>query len=487
MTIAQVYSRTALVGAILLCWCASTSASAQESGFRDVLTTAGIEPQTLASLASHAEFTVEDWKTLAQVLYRLRQFPASQLRNWEVSVATQPGDLTELSGTVMAVEPIKSPEASDDLTTLSTLHRCKLTSEGRSPLAVLVPKVPLAWHDRQIAAEPVRLTGMLLGTNGAGEELYLANHLGWYPHADVPTGWSLLASAGTDVALLDEVRHRQPFVKPDVSREGEAFYQCLAAMAKLDKKELAKLTLAEITTQVDKYADLQLEAQSYIASLRHELAATQVPAQRGLLQQQLTAARREAAVAEAVVRQGRDKLSSVAPMFLEPEAEIGNLVRIEGLARRAVRIAVPADAEAPPGLDAYYEMEVFTPDSQNLPVVCCVASLPEDFPTGDSIHEAVRLDGVFFKCWRYRTRKNLATSGQTDHAAQLYTPVVVGGEPRVVKVTTNADSRWGMWGGIGFLAVLAAIWVATLCAAAQERQRRTARAPRQLEYPPEGP
>ncbi len=165
-------------------------------------------------------------------------------------------------------------------------------------------------------------------------------------------------------------------------------------------------------------------------------------------------------------------------------------MRIEGVARRAVRIAAPGGAASQGStsgklsFDAYYEMEVFTADSQNLPVVCCVSRLPAEFPVGDKIREPVRVDGVFFKSWRYRTRKNLVAPGETDRQQRMVTPVVVGGVPTWLPTPTRGQNRWGLWGGMAFLAALVVFWVVMFRLAERDRRRRAARQPARLDNLP---
>jgi hypothetical protein len=126
-------------------------------------------------------------------------------------------------------------------------------------------------------------------------------------------------------------------------------------------------------------------------------------------------------------------------------------------------------------------MEVFTSDSQNLPVVCCVSSLPPEFPVGDKIREPVRVDGVFFKSWRYRSRKNLDGPGETSRQQRMYTPVVVGGVPTWLPTATRGQNRWGLWGGIAFLAALVVFWFVMFRLAERDRRRRAAMQPARLD------
>lgn len=483
------WSYRRLAGCCIAFTCLFGATFAAEDGsesFQDVLATAGLGPEVLAPLATRAKYDRDDWQVLSQLIYRLREFPPQQLQQWTHPDNEGPGELIEVAGTVEQVEVVPPPEGLGEESSLPTLYRCNFASADGSGGIVLVPQIPTQWQGRAVFAEPVHFLAVQLGTSDEGERMLVASHLAWFQRAGVPSGWQLLAGEGMDVSLLDEVRHRRPFVKPDVSREGEAFYQCLAALSNTDPQELAELTLANIATVAESFREAIPTLQQRVTELRRQVSATEEPLQREALQQQLAAARRELALAEAVEKQGEQGLSSVAPMFLQPEDEVGELVRIEGIARRAVRIAVKDSDSRPPGLDAYYELELFTPDSQNLPVVCCVARLPAEFPLGDVIRERVRVDGVFFKSWRYRSRKNLADAGKTDRPQQLYTPVVVGGEPKVLPAPASVNSRWGIWGGIAFLAALAAVWIAMLRIAERDRRRRAADQPVHLDNLPEG-
>ena len=124
---------------------------------------------------------------------------------------------------------------------------------------------------------------------------------------------------------------------------------------------------------------------------------------------------------------------------------------------------------------------MFTADSQNLPVVCCVSQLPKEFPVGDKIREPVRVDGVFFKSWRYRTRKNLAAPGETGRQQRMYTPVVVGGRPTWLPSGRDKQNSWGLWGGIAFLAAMVVFWFTMFRLAERDRRRRAAMHPTRLD------
>lgn len=475
-----------------------TIAEEAQYGFENVLNLAGLDREALATLSTNGDYDTDDWQLLAQGVYRLQQFPPSQLRGWATPVGPAIwsenaeeylGRLLEISAFVESVESVVPPQNLGAETVLPTLYSCRFRlADGSASGIVLAPSVPSDWLRRNISEEVVTFFGIGLGVvdDDAHTGLVLTDHLAWFPKVGVSSGRLLLSNQGMDVALLDEVRQRQPFVKPEVSREGEAFYQCLAALAGADRQELKSATEQNVAAFAEQWQEKQPTLEKRRTELRRKLAASQDSIERRALEQELETVRRDLALAAAIEKQAKRKLSSVAPLFLQPEEEVGELVRIEGLARRAVRIAIPSEIapQASLGdtrLDAYYEMEVFTSDSQNLPVVCCVSSLPVGFPVGDKIREPVLVDGVFFKSWRYRSRKNLASPGETGPQQRLYTPVVVGRAPTWLPATTSGPSRWGIWGGTAFIAALVVVWVAMICVAKRDQRRRAATLPASLD------
>jgi hypothetical protein len=477
----------------------SGSAAEQiDKRFQDMLTEAGFEPETLATISIDSDIDSEDWQLIAQLVYRLRQFSPAQLQGWATlpdavpkneKAGEQLGHLMAIAAIVVSVERVAPPEHLASETVLPQLYRCRFREvDAADDGVVLVPRIPSAWQGRAITEEPVRFLGVALGSATDGEDqvsLLLTNHLAWYPRRDVSIGRLLLARQGMDVALLDEVKQRQPFVKPSVSREGEAFYRTLTALASVDRQELAELTLQSLSYTAEQWLAKKPTLKQRQSELQQQLATSKDSTKRDALQEELESASRSLALASAIEEQAQRQLSSVAPLFIQPEAQVGELMRIEGVARRAVRIALPdseaaAESLGKTDLDAYYEMEVFTSDSQNLPIVCCVTQLPDEFPVGDEIREPVRIEGVFFKSWRNRTRKNLAAPGETDQQQRMYTPVVVGGAPIWLATAATSRSTWGLWGGIAFLIALVVFWFTMFRLAERERRRRSADRPDRL-------
>ena len=106
-----------------------------------------------------------------------------------------------------------------------------------------------------------------------------------------------------------------------------------------------------------------------------------------------------------MIRRADEGRYSVAPLFNEPQQHVGELVVFDGVARRVVRVDVgtrpdgsgPSDVAQRFGFREYYEMEVFTDDSQNYPLVFCVRELPPGLPTGGTLGGAGSRGRILFQ------------------------------------------------------------------------------------------
>lgn len=430
----------------------SLAADGTDSTFRGVLELAEIGPEVFAAFSDTSDYAAEDWQFLIRLRHRLGQTSAAQqdawAQPWNQSSEQLPGNLFEVVGTLESVETLSLPKPLAQTHNLESLYRCRFlfndVAGGQPKEGILLSsQIPAGWQKKQTLDEPIRFRGILLkiSSEESPAVVFFSTDVAWYPRQGVSTGQLLLARQEFDVALLDEVRHRRPFVEADVSREGEAFYGCLAAMKRVDDEELSVLAQQSVIQLAEQWRDRQAKD----GQQRALIAAVQERSELGL--------------------------SSVAPLFLEPEQMTGKLVRLEGTARRAVKIAV----DEYPGLNLYYELEVFLPDSKNLPVVCCVNELPAGFPTGDSIREPVRISGLFFKSWLYRSRKVNQREGETGRQRRMYTPIVVAGTPRWLNKAASQERGWGLVGGIVFLAVLVVIAFNMVRLASKDRRARAAR------------
>jgi hypothetical protein len=152
---------------------------------------------------------------------------------------------------------------------------------------------------------------------------------------------------------------------------------------------------------------------------------------------------------------------SVAPLFNDAPNQVGQLVALAGTVRRARRVDVgtspdgtPSDVARRFGIDHYYELELFTDDSQNNPVTFCVRVLPLGFPLGDNLSEPVHVAGFFFKTWSFKSR------GAVSSDARQVAPLLIGRGPVPIEVVPpNASTYAGCFVAALFLLVLAGIWL----------------------------
>ena len=476
-----------LIGLVYLAPAPWSQADQPHTVFGDVLKLAGVDSEALESFSGAQQLSTDDWRLLAQLLHRLEQYPIAQLKSWVTLhepdafaeiLLEDVGSLVEASGTVTSVEPLTVPESVAEILDSSEIYRCRCTLQKTGiQVTLLSARIPRMWLKTEVVAEPVSFRGILLpGASDASAGravVFLTDRIAWYPTKGVSRGKLFLSRQGMDVSLLDEVVHYQPFVRPETSQEGEAFFGCLRALGRTNVGELSQLTQEIIALGTEEWKKSEAQLRKKVASLKKALSQDDSGADLTQGAEDLKSARRDLAIAQLVLRQAERNLSSLAPLIINPDAETGQLVCFEGTARRAIRISVSERED----IDPYYEMEVFTPEAkylQNQPVVCCVSQLPPGFPTGDFIREPVRISGVFFKNWRYRSREPAETTGETGAARPLYTPLVVGAMPIWLSESGSHSGRGGLVAGIGFLVLLAAVWLALGWLARSDRRARAA-------------
>ncbi len=149
------------------------------------------------------------------------------------------------------------------------------------------------------------------------------------------------------------------------------------------------------------------------------------------------------------------------PLFNDPAAQHGKLFLLTGEALRAIKIRVDdPDIVRRFGIDHYYELEIVTPDSQNNPVVCCVRTLPPGMPEGESIHENVRISGIFLKSWAFDTHQSSET--ESNQRKRQLAPLLISQTlQRIAPPTVTRPSQsLKLAGGLAAIIVLcgAAMW-----------------------------
>jgi hypothetical protein len=320
------------------------------------------------------------WRLLAAV----RRFSLLDIDRWKQTAisaevaqkdpGSHRGSLVTWTGTVTRVAEHKLPAEAAERFNLSGYYRCELALAGSDAAAVVYS---LAVPKEWLSAATVRERASVSGifVRLAEEEQEPARRPVIVARRVAWHPQNILGDLDMDVGLFDELSPR-----PELAAEDrECFYQLLAAVGRAGTRQLSR----------------------------------------------------------AVPREGRN--ASVVPLFNEPNEQRGRLVELTGTARQAVlRRVEDRDILARFGIDHYYEMEIFTDDSQGNPLTFCVRDLPKGFPQGDKITESVRVAGFFFKRWGYRTAP---TDGADGVATRHLAPLLIGREPMRLK-PVPADQRF---------------------------------------------
>ena len=167
----------------------------------------------------------------------------------------------------------------------------------------------------------------------------------------------------------------------------------------------------------------------------------------------------------------------------------GDPLTIEGVARRATRIAVdePFRREQV-GADHYWELFVFvnTPlievhgrKQTDYPIVCCVRDLPSGFPTGDRISETVRVSGFAFKRYGYPLPGLLISSSQEGDketkGQRMETALVVGRDAVWVRQPSTAGTSNALFSIFSALAAVVGLALAYGAWSMRRDRQRTER------------
>jgi hypothetical protein len=110
----------------------------------------------------------------------------------------------------------------------------------------------------------------------------------------------------------------------------------------------------------------------------------------------------ETPAAELAAKARHDVVYSM--LFDDPKRFRGLPIHLEGSVRR-VLVHDDADPKVVPD-GKMYESWVFTPDSQNNPVVLATRTVPRTLPIGDEVLEHVTFNGYFLKQMVYRDGQN---------------------------------------------------------------------------------
>ena len=392
------------------------------TGPRDLLDRFGIDDSFFAKLVDGEPIDGNEDETLMRIMYRLRDFREVDLEQWarpnpklaelvKDRDANQ-GQVYHLVGRVTGIEKLEPIAEVVERFELKHYFRCVMQLEpSGQPAIVFARRVPEAWQNGQPLDARAGAFGVFLKFASNDPEhptpVFVARRIAWYPS-------TLLGTLGMDVGLFDSVENRTRLSGQD----REAFYQMLAAVGRAKPGQLIHAADERLKEDLPEMIRTDKDGQRYF---------------------------------------------SVVPLFNEPAEMRGQLVELMGTARRVVKVRVSdEDIIARFGIDHYYNLFIYTDDSQDNPLVFCVRDLPQGMPIGDDPQyaETVRVAGFFFKSWAYGVDQGYDAPEGTVHKRQL-APLLIGQEP--VWYRREPPARNTLAGAIAgglFVVMLLGIWVA---------------------------
>lgn len=423
---------------------AAPGPGADPAQFRELMQIAGWDAKRFARLQEAEPLSDAQRNELIELLWRLRTFDAKQLSAWAQGRPlklvdeqhSDAGELFPLEGRVTKVTRHELSPALAERFEMPAYYECEMTLHAEVGAAtILTTRVPHVWLEMESVNEPAAASALLVDVlsddKNSPHGLFASREIAWYPTAPkapfVSLGKSILGELGIDVGLLDSVRQRGAIA----ASEGELFYDLLGAAGQIGANQLDRFAIQQLPSVAEMWAAAAKETRdSSTAPARQQLAReVQARAAKGLY--------------------------SVAPLFNDAANQVGELIALEGVVRRVT----PID-----GKDfRYYELDLFTDDSQNNPIVVVVRELPPGFPIGDRLHEPVRVAGWFFKVWSFeshRAKLPAAPDGSpTPKNLRQFAPLVIARSPVPLQSATASSSAYaGPIATALFLALLALIW-----------------------------
>lgn len=412
---------------------------------REMFQALGVDDGYFDRLADGRPLTSVEDETLLRILFRLRTFPPVDVERWALGsdalakAIRQPeksrGDIFHLRGRLLDVESIEPSAQPAQRYELAKYFRCRLQLDAPRRLAdVYTENIPDQWRNGAKPGASVGALGVFLKLAQTTDQnsllVFAAPRLAWYPQE------SLLGRLGMDFGLFDSVENQKPITASD----REAFYQMLAAVGRARPGQLLR------------------QAEENLATTSADSRWTN--------------------------REGQEQYS-IVPLFNEANTQRGRLVELLGTARRIEIILIGnADLIARFGFDHYFQVSLFTEDSEGNPLTFCILDLPEEMPYGNlpRYGETVRIAGFFFKTWNYVVPilADPALSPGDPKTHRQLSPLLIGRSLVWYPAPQPVDRTFSnlLIGGLFFF-VMVIIWLA----AWQSRRRERKRLDR-LETPP---
>ncbi|MEN6495892.1 MAG: hypothetical protein ABFD16_16545 [Thermoguttaceae bacterium] len=405
------------------------------SGPRDLLRFYEIDKSHFARLTDGNLWQEGENELLFRIMFRLRDFRLMDIERWArplvsaTELAAKPddarGEFFRLQGRVTSVTLCQPLSEIVDRFEMKPYYRCDLLlGEQRQVAIVFTQTIPQAWKPDQPIDERAGGIGMFLKLASADAQqptpIFVAPRVAWYPN-------TVLGDLGMDYGLFDDLKPEEPD-----GQQGHAVQSKLRSPRDLDALRLTSRT----------------------AECFYQMLAAAKRARPGEL----------AKMATDTLQKTGQKSFSVVPLFNQPDKQHGQLVVLSGTARLAIPVRVSEDdILARFGLKEYYQLFLFTDDSQGNPLVVCVPRLPKGMPSGEdrSYAEHVTVAGFFFNTWAYRNRDSGQGQGQSHW--QL-APLLIGQEPvwhpRPAKSTNLVSSVvFGVLFVLAFGGICVALWI----------------------------
>jgi hypothetical protein len=403
-----------------------------------------IGPPQLESLTDNQPLSAAEQDLLVKLIYHVPRLGLDNLQRWRQQgttweqLAAAPAkhrlQVFHIAGRAKRVETAQLPAEQAELFQFDRYYRVRVALTGSQVEATIATRrVPAAWPLDAPLDEPTAADAIFLKALKPGEEpqLFLATErLGWYPEQPdekhhIGASQLALSKHGMDISLWDDIRQAKDRGLGAADREG--FYQLLYTIRNLTADD------SPLTTHHSPPTGQQL-----------------------------------------------------ADLLDQPQDHFGDEFHLEGLARRVMRVPVAdADIRSRLDVDHYYEIDLFLPLGDaalrlgndpkgeknpvyrnKFPATLIVRDLPAGFPEGETIHELVAADGVFFKTWNYR-------SGYAGKFGQLQpAPLFIAATAKIV--STDVGPNW-ITSGLVIAALAIALGVVVLVGWVYRREDRSAR------------
>jgi hypothetical protein len=402
------------------------------AGPQDLLKYYGIDQSHFDRLADGSPWQEGENELLLRLLYRLRDFRLREIETWAKPLtraseladepATRRGEFYRLQGRVKQVELCQPLAEVVERFELTRYYRIDfLMGDDQQPAVIFTETIPQAWKPGQVLNERAGALGMFLKLSAADAKrpapVFVARRVAWYPPTE-------LGDLGMDYGLFDDLTSQESTTEQDAQTKAKP------------SRDLGALRLGSRTSECF-----------------YQMLAAAGRAKPGELQQKAS---------RALQKSGK-KNDSVVSLFNQPQNQYGRLVVLTGNVRQVIPVRIgkeEEDIQTRFGIAQYYQMFLFTDDSQGNPLVFCVRKLPKGMPTGEDPHyaEQVTVAGFFFNTWAYRNRDS---SGPLGQARWQLAPLLIGHEltwhPRPTK-PSNAGAG-AVFAGL-FVVVVVGVGVA---------------------------